>query len=273
MPSGRDARGVEEGPSLHQLDHRAAGGASRAAALGVETGLGHAVALDPHGDAEEVAAGRAAGGAGVRRSRERAEPPRGVEVVLEEQGAARVVALATGGDSGPRRRCSKMGGIGYFGLRWATLGGWRHTRVRDGTSDRRGCRDGGGSHGPVRGAARGQARGRTVQAAPSAHDRRRDPCRRDRWAVRVGPREPGRGARGVRGAGRRLPPVLGWPRDTVVGDARGRPLGGAGRHARGAVPVRRRTRLRLRNRRGHGHGRVRRCGARGDERRASRRQC
>ena len=65
-PVGCDARGLDEGPSLHELHDRAARGASRAAAFGVETGLGHALALDPHGDAKEVSAGRASGRAGVR---------------------------------------------------------------------------------------------------------------------------------------------------------------------------------------------------------------
>ena len=79
--SGVIRAAVEEGLALDQLDDGAAGGAGGAAALGVEAGLGDAVALHAHGHAHEVAAGGAAGGAGVRpvgaARRARAAPPDG----------------------------------------------------------------------------------------------------------------------------------------------------------------------------------------------------
>jgi hypothetical protein len=45
---------VEKALSLHQLDDGAAGGTRGPAALRVETGLDDAVAIDTHGDANEV---------------------------------------------------------------------------------------------------------------------------------------------------------------------------------------------------------------------------
>ena len=62
---GGQAGGFEERPALDELDHRAARGAGSAAALGVEAGLGHAVAVGAHGDANEVAARGPARGAGM----------------------------------------------------------------------------------------------------------------------------------------------------------------------------------------------------------------
>ena len=76
MSSGVTSRGGEEGLALDQLHHGAAGGARGAAALGVEAGLGDAVALHAHGHAHEVAAGGAAGRAGVGQSAS-APSPRG----------------------------------------------------------------------------------------------------------------------------------------------------------------------------------------------------
>ena len=78
-------RGVEKGLSLHELDHGAAGRPRGATALGVEARLGDAIPLDAHRHADQIAAGGAAGGAGVRRAGEGAKAARGVEVVLEEQ--------------------------------------------------------------------------------------------------------------------------------------------------------------------------------------------
>ena len=92
---GGDAGRVQEGAALHELHDRASGRPRRAAALRVETGLDDAVALDPDGHAQEVPAGCAAGRSGVSRIGQRAEPAGGVEMVLEEQGAARLVAPAT----------------------------------------------------------------------------------------------------------------------------------------------------------------------------------
>ena len=100
---GGEAGGLDEGPALDELDDRAARGASRAAALGVEAGLGHALAVDPHGDAKEVAARGATGCAGWGPVAQCAEPARGVQVVLEAQGSARVVAAGT--DLPPGGRC------------------------------------------------------------------------------------------------------------------------------------------------------------------------
>ncbi len=80
---GRDARRVQQRPVLDQLDDGAAGGADGAAALGVEAGLRDAVALHSNRHAHEVTAGGAARGAGVRPVRERAEPARRGQVVLE----------------------------------------------------------------------------------------------------------------------------------------------------------------------------------------------
>ena len=71
--------------ALDQLDDGAAGGLSRAAALGVEARFGDAVALDAHRDADQVAARRAAGGARCGASRS-ARPARGrVEVLGEDR--------------------------------------------------------------------------------------------------------------------------------------------------------------------------------------------
>ena len=60
-PRPRAAR-VEERPALDALHDRARRGRSRAAALGVEARLDHAIALDLHRDAHEVATGGAARG-------------------------------------------------------------------------------------------------------------------------------------------------------------------------------------------------------------------
>ena len=77
---GPDARGIEEGLSLDQLDDGASGRRQRTAALGVEARLGDALALDPHADAQQVAAGRATGHARVGRVGENAPSGRGFEV-------------------------------------------------------------------------------------------------------------------------------------------------------------------------------------------------
>ena len=79
--SGPDARRIEEGRAVDELDDRAAGGGERAAALGVEARLGDAVALDAHAHAHEVAAGRAAGRARVRRVGENAQARGRVEML------------------------------------------------------------------------------------------------------------------------------------------------------------------------------------------------
>ena len=61
---------AQERLALDELHGGAAGGPRGAAQpLRVEAGLDHAVALDAHRDPHEVAAGGAAGGAGVRTSR------------------------------------------------------------------------------------------------------------------------------------------------------------------------------------------------------------
>jgi hypothetical protein len=74
---GRDPGGVQGRTALDQLDDGAAGGACGAAPVGVEAGLRNPVSLDAHRDANQVAAGGPARGAGVRPARESAQPARG----------------------------------------------------------------------------------------------------------------------------------------------------------------------------------------------------
>ena len=79
----RDPRGVGHRGALEQLDRGAARCPRRAAAVGVEAGLGDPVALDPDRDADQITAGRAPGRAGVRPAGQGAEAARGGEVVFE----------------------------------------------------------------------------------------------------------------------------------------------------------------------------------------------
>jgi hypothetical protein len=83
----RDASRVDERRVLDQLDHPAARRPRGAAALGVESGLDHALALDSDGDAHEVSAGGTAGRARVRPAGQRSSSARGAEVVLEQHRA------------------------------------------------------------------------------------------------------------------------------------------------------------------------------------------
>jgi hypothetical protein len=76
--------------SLDKLDYGAARSTRGAATLGVETGLDDEVRLNTNGDANEVTARSTTGSAGVRPISEGTEPTRRTEVVLEEQGGARV---------------------------------------------------------------------------------------------------------------------------------------------------------------------------------------
>jgi hypothetical protein len=73
----RHARRFQQRLALDQLHHRAAGGADGAAALGVEAGLGDPVPFQPDRDSHEVAAGGAAGSAGMRPACQRAQAARG----------------------------------------------------------------------------------------------------------------------------------------------------------------------------------------------------
>ncbi len=76
-----DARRIEEGRALDELDDRAAGGGERATALGVEARLGDAPALDAHAHADEVATGGATGRARVGRVGENAQARGRVEML------------------------------------------------------------------------------------------------------------------------------------------------------------------------------------------------
>ncbi len=80
---GADQRGVEHAGALDELDDRARGRRERAAALGVEARLGHAVALHADGEADEVAAGGSSRRTGVRMPGEGAAPARRIEVFGE----------------------------------------------------------------------------------------------------------------------------------------------------------------------------------------------
>jgi hypothetical protein len=64
--AGSPATRIEEGRSLDALRDGARGRRERAAALGVEAGLRHAIALDLHRDAHQVATRRAASRTAVR---------------------------------------------------------------------------------------------------------------------------------------------------------------------------------------------------------------
>ena len=80
---GRDSRGLEKGPALHELDHGAARGQRCAAALRVKARLGDALPLHSHGHAHEIAAGRPARRAAVRPVREGMTPARRAQMILE----------------------------------------------------------------------------------------------------------------------------------------------------------------------------------------------
>jgi hypothetical protein len=56
---------LEQRLSLHEVDDRAPGRLNGAAARGVEARLDDPVALCPNGDADQIAAGGTAGGAGM----------------------------------------------------------------------------------------------------------------------------------------------------------------------------------------------------------------
>ena len=78
-----DAGGVERARALDELHHGTSRGLRGAAAERVESGLRHAVAVEPERDTDEIAAGRPAGRAGVGRSREPSPPAGGLEVIVE----------------------------------------------------------------------------------------------------------------------------------------------------------------------------------------------
>ena len=119
---GADQRGLEHGLALGELGRRGGGGAGRRAALGVEARARDQAVGELDRDPEEVAAGRAAGGAVEAVGKRRAQPVAVGEVVLYELGihrfrerpsargarvdAARTTAGSTGGPSCPctRRR-------------------------------------------------------------------------------------------------------------------------------------------------------------------------
>ena len=72
---------VQEGATLDELDHGAAGGGQRAAALGVEARLRDPVPLDAHAHAYEVAAGGTARETGIRSVGKNASAGRGIEML------------------------------------------------------------------------------------------------------------------------------------------------------------------------------------------------
>src|SRR5215211_5712174 len=72
-----------ESPPVNELDDGAASGLRRATTVGIEAGVGDVVALDRDADRYEVAAGRAAGGASIRRLAQVAASAWGGEVVLK----------------------------------------------------------------------------------------------------------------------------------------------------------------------------------------------
>ena len=78
-----DACRVEHVRALDQRHDRRAGGGHGAAARGLEAGGGHALAVDPQRDADEVTAGGAAGAAVVSAGRARAAPGGMLEVLAE----------------------------------------------------------------------------------------------------------------------------------------------------------------------------------------------
>jgi hypothetical protein len=69
---------------LHERDGRRSGGGHRAAAGGVEPGGDDALAVNPERDADEVAAGSAAGAAIKRTGRAQTAPGRVFEVLAEQ---------------------------------------------------------------------------------------------------------------------------------------------------------------------------------------------
>ena len=71
------------GAPRDERDRGAGGGDGRAAALGVEAGVGDAVAVDGEVDAHEVAAGRAAGRRRVRAGGHVSAPAREAQMLLE----------------------------------------------------------------------------------------------------------------------------------------------------------------------------------------------
>jgi hypothetical protein len=79
----REAGGIEESRALDELDGRAAGRAERGTAARIEADLDDPLALDPDRDPDQVAAGGASGGAGMRPTGECAEPSRSRQVVVE----------------------------------------------------------------------------------------------------------------------------------------------------------------------------------------------
>ena len=80
---GREAGRPQEGAALHQLDHGAPGRPHGAAAVGVEAGLDHDLALHADGHADEVAASGTTGRPGMRPVGQRAQASRRAQVVLE----------------------------------------------------------------------------------------------------------------------------------------------------------------------------------------------
>jgi hypothetical protein len=119
-PSGRQsAQRVGDRPGAHErgfgqrcaadeLDHGAAGRPCRRAAGGVEARVGDAIAVDPHGDADLVAAGSPARARGVRMVAQPAAPARGVEVVVERREVERhALSVVAGWGSAPACRCHR----------------------------------------------------------------------------------------------------------------------------------------------------------------------
>ena len=80
---GLDARGVEHVRAVDQRDGGRAGRRHRPAAGGLEAGGDDALAVDGDGDADQVAAGGAAGGAVMGAGRAQAQPGGMLEVLAE----------------------------------------------------------------------------------------------------------------------------------------------------------------------------------------------
>ena len=103
-----DARRVEHVRALDERHRRRAGGGHRPAAGGLEAGGGHPLAVDPQRDADQVAAGGAAGAAVVRAGRARAAPGGMLEVLAEGLHEHRVLGLDQNCEpqrhAGPARR-------------------------------------------------------------------------------------------------------------------------------------------------------------------------
>ena len=103
-----DARGVEHRRARHERDDRRARGDHRAAARGLEAGLGHPRAVDPDPDGHEVAARGAAGGSHESAGGHVPLPLREIQMLGEALGAhAPSVGAARSSSGRARRSCAR----------------------------------------------------------------------------------------------------------------------------------------------------------------------